>query len=82
MAPEASPTTEWVRVGTFFDMNQARLLAGRLHAEGIPAELDPPVVGDYYGEQAGVYFAHGIKVLVPEDRRLEARQLIDELERA
>ena len=83
MAPVAPGTgARWVPVRTYMDMNEARLFAGRLEAEGIAAVLDPPAVGDYYGEAAGVLLAQGIKVLVPEDRALDARAVLEELDRA
>ena len=82
MAPAHRGTgATWARLRTFMDMTEARLLAGRLEAEGVPAVLDPPVVGDYYGEAAGVLLAQGIQVLVPQDRLLDAQAVLEELDR-
>jgi Putative prokaryotic signal transducing protein len=71
----------WVPVTSFLREDQARLAAGRLQAEGIPAVVYPEEIGTYYGSAVEALMRHGIDVLVPEDRLLEARELIEALER-
>jgi hypothetical protein len=68
----------WVPVAQFTLEHEARLLAGRLMAEGIEARLYPEWQGGYYGESVNLPFA----VLVPEHRLLEAREIVEEIERA
>ena len=71
----------WVRVRTFTTQEEARLAAGRLQAEGIDARTDPELVlGSYYGPAVEVQMRQGMDVVVPEDRALEARALLDELQ--
>jgi hypothetical protein len=69
-------------VATLLGEDSARLLAGRLQAEGIPARIYPEEIGTYYGSAVEALMRHGIDVLVPEDRLLEARELIEQLELA
>jgi putative signal transducing protein len=71
----------WTRVGSFLRDEEARLLAGRLNAEGIPARTYPEEVSSYYGTATGALLVHGIDVLVPEERVLEARELIERIAR-
>jgi hypothetical protein len=77
-----STGARWVPVARFLREDEARLVAGRLEAEGIPSRIDPEEIGTYYGPAVEALMRHGIDVLVREDRLLEARQLLDELERA
>jgi hypothetical protein len=70
------PPVRWVRVESFFKEEQARLLVGRLEAEGIEARVYPEWQGGYYGESVHL----PIEVLVPEDRELHAREIIERLE--
>lgn len=78
------PTTgaRWVLLGKLPTEEEARLLAGRLEADGIPARVYPESIGMYYGSAIEAALRHGIDVLVPEDRLLEARQSFEELERS
>lgn len=72
----------WVRVATLLGEDEARLLAGRLEAEGIPSRLDPEEIGTYYGPAVESLMRHGIGILVHEQRVSEARKVIAELEGA
>jgi hypothetical protein len=67
----------WVTVAAFNREEEARLLAGRLRAEGVEARVYPEWQGGYYGESVHV----PIRVLVPEHRAVEARLLVESLER-
>jgi hypothetical protein len=67
----------WVPVAQFNIEHEARLLAGRLQAEGIEARLYPEWQGGYYGESVNLPYA----VLVPEHRVLEAREIVEEIGR-
>jgi hypothetical protein len=66
----------WTVVASFGQVAEARLLAGRLEAEGIETRLYPEFQGGYYGES--VHLPYG--VLVPEHRILEGRQVLERLE--
>lgn len=79
--PPVSTGARWIVVTSFLREDQARLAAGRLEAEGIPARIYPEEIGTYYGSAVEALMRHGIDVLVPADRLLEARELIEELER-
>jgi Putative prokaryotic signal transducing protein len=68
--------TRWVEVASFGREDEARLLAGRLQAEGIEARVYPEFQGGYYGESVNI----PVRVLVPEHRVLEARDVLDRLE--
>ena len=68
----------WVRVATFGDATEARLVAGRLEAEGIPARIDPEILSDPYG-QAATFLAQGIDVVVPAEQADEARTIVQRL---
>lgn len=80
-AQPASTGAGWVPVATYLREDEARLVAGRLDAEGIPARIYPEEIGTYYGSAVEALMRHGIDVLVHEHRLLEARALITELER-
>jgi putative signal transducing protein len=67
----------WVRVAQFSRDQEARLLAGRLEAEGIEVKMDPEWQGGPYGETIWL----PVSVLVPEHRMLEARAIVEEIER-
>jgi hypothetical protein len=69
------PPVRWVRVESFFREEQARLLAGRLEAEGIEARVYPEWQGGYYGESVHL----PIDVLVPEHLAVRAREFIQRL---
>jgi hypothetical protein len=67
----------WVRVESFLRDEDARLLAGRLEAEGIEARVYPEWQGGYYGESVHL----PVEVLVPEHVALRAREVIEQLKR-
>ncbi|MGH2682283.1 MAG: putative signal transducing protein [Actinomycetota bacterium] len=62
----------------FVREQEARLLAGRLEAEGIGVRMYPEWQGGPYGETLLLPVA----VLVQEHRLLEAREIIEEIERS
>lgn len=70
--------TRWAEVASFGREDEARLLAGRLQAEGIEARVYPEFQGGYYGESVNI----PVRVLVPDHRVLEARAVMDRLEQA
>jgi hypothetical protein len=67
---------EWFAVASFSEEAEARLLAGRLEAEGLETRLYPEFQGNYYGEAVNLPF----QVLVPSHRVLEARAVLARLE--
>jgi hypothetical protein len=69
----------WVRVASYSRQEEARLVAGRLEAEGIEARVFPEAVMGFYGTRTHEILQQGIDVLVPEDRREEALALIQEI---
>jgi Putative prokaryotic signal transducing protein len=71
----AGPAVRWVEVATFHREEEARLLCGRLQAEGIEAQVYPEFQGGYYGESVTI----PVQVLVPEHREAEARRVIERL---
>jgi hypothetical protein len=74
------PAGDWKPVARFSSEDEARLLAGRLDAEGIEARIFPEQRGGYYGGGIVAAAVHGpIDVLVHEERLLEAEALIDRL---
>jgi Putative prokaryotic signal transducing protein len=70
--------TRWAEVASFGREDEARLLAGRLQAEGIEARVYPEFQGGYYGESVNI----PVQVLVPEHRVLEARAVMERLEQS
>jgi hypothetical protein len=68
----------WVRVAFFTREEEARLLAGRLAAEGIESRVYPEFQGGYYGESVHM----PVEVLVPQHRLLETRRVMEELARS
>jgi hypothetical protein len=75
---DPGPAARWITVAAFRQEERARLLAGRLRAEGIEARVYPEWQGGYYGESVHV----PSQVLVLEHRAVEARLLVESLERA
>lgn len=61
---------------------RARLVAGRLESEGIPVVLDPEMQHEPYGAGTNAILGKGVDIYIPEDRLLQARELIEQLERA
>jgi hypothetical protein len=76
------PPFRWVAVARFGHQDEARLLAGRLEAEGIPATIFPEPQFTYYGPDTLSHLGQPIEVLVPEHRLIEARGVVEDLERA
>jgi Putative prokaryotic signal transducing protein len=72
----AGPPVDWVEVASFRREEEARLVAGRLEAEGIPAKVYPEWQGGYYGESVTV----PVQVLVPQHRVLEAQDVLERVE--
>jgi hypothetical protein len=81
---EAAPATgaKWVKVAEYGREDQARLVAGRLESEGIPVTLNPDMQHEVYGPGSNAILGKGVELFVPEDRLLQARELIEQLERA
>ena len=75
MTDAPPPPAGWAAVATFQREEEARLLSGRLEAEGIDARVYPEFQGTYYAGSVNLPF----QVLVPEHRALEARAVIDRL---
>lgn len=73
-APE--PPRRWQRVASFLWEEEARLLAGRLDAEGIPARVFPEDAGTYYGKATTAFLGKPWDVLVPEERATDAALVI------
>ncbi len=82
MSDDPATATRWVSVARFGSQDEARLLAGRLEAEGIPASIFPEPQFTYFGRDTLSHLGQPIEVLVPEHRIVEARVLIEELEQA
>lgn len=70
------PPARWAPLAQFNREEEARLLAGRLQAEGIEARVYPEWRPSYFGEVPQV----PISVLVPEYRVPEARAVVQRLE--
>jgi hypothetical protein len=68
---------DWAEVASFSREEEARLLAGRLDAEGFPTRIYPEQSGDYLGPGTSPMLGQPIQVLVPEDRVLEAREVVE-----
>jgi hypothetical protein len=68
-------TAGWVPIASFAREDEARLLAGRLEAEGIEARVYPEWQGGYYGDSVHV----PVQVLVLQHRALEARAVVEEV---
>jgi hypothetical protein len=79
---DPATAARWVSVARFGSQDEARLLAGRLDADGIPARIFPDPQFTYYGRDTISHLGQPIEVFVPEHRVVEARLLIEELERA
>jgi hypothetical protein len=69
----------WLEVASFAREEEARLLAGRLEADGIPARVYPEAQASYYGPGTSALLGQPIRVLVPEHRTTEAGRVIDRL---
>ena len=80
--PVATTGARWVKLAEYALELRARLVAGRLESEGIPVTLNPEMQHEIYGPGSNAILGKGVELYVPEDRLLQARQLIEELERA
>jgi hypothetical protein len=86
VTPEASPTGQfppgppprWTRVAELHNPDSARLLCGRLQAEGIDARIFPEEFSSYYGR--GILLEQPVQVLVPEEWVREAQKVIRSIE--
>jgi hypothetical protein len=72
----------WTEAASFARLEEARLAAGRLEAEGIPTRLHPEDPGTYYGPGTSAMLGQPIAVLVPDDRLGAARNVLDRLRQA
>ena len=80
--PRIETGARWTKLADVPSEDTARLLAGRLESEGIPVTLSPDRLYEPYGRGTAPLLGKGIEVYVPENLILQARQLVDELERA
>ena len=62
-----------VRIHQANDQTSAAVMAGRLRAEGIPAQIVQADAGPPYG---GYGMSSAFDILVPEDRAAEARRIL------
>ncbi|HEX2030329.1 MAG TPA: hypothetical protein VHL78_02855 [Actinomycetota bacterium] len=76
MPPAPGPPRNWQPVARFVREEEARLLVGRLEAEGIEARLFPEDAGTYYGKDITALLGRPWEVLVPEERIAEAALVI------
>ena len=77
MTPDPATGARWVRVAEYQREDEARLLAGRLEAEGIDARVYPEFQGGHYESM------HlPVQVLVLEHRLLEAQRVLERLQNA
>ena len=72
----------WRAVASFGNQDEARLLAGRLQAEGIEARIFPESGLSLYGRDTLSMLGQPTEVLVPEELVGEAERLIEELHEA
>ena len=80
--PRIETGARWERLMEIRTEEQARLLAGRLEAEGIPVTLSPDRLYEYYGRGTASLVGKAIEVFVPENLVLQARAIVEEIERA
>jgi Putative prokaryotic signal transducing protein len=71
----------WRQVAALGREEEARLLAGRLEAEGIDARLFPEPTFSLYGRDTVPMLGQPIRVLVPEEAVDEAAGIIEEIRR-
>ena len=62
-----------VRIHQANDQTSAEVMAGRLRAEGIPAQIIQADAGAPYG---GFGMSSAFDILVPEERAAEARRIL------
>jgi hypothetical protein len=81
VSDDPTAAARWVPVARFGNQDEARLLAGRLEAEGVPARIFPEPQSTYYGRDTLSHLGQPIEVLVPEHRVVEARLVVEALDR-
>jgi hypothetical protein len=69
-------------VASFRNQDEARLLAGRLQAEGIEARIFPDPDFSLYGRDSVSMLGQPIEVLVPQEQVGQAERVIDEVGQA
>jgi hypothetical protein len=79
--PRIEIGARWVKLGELGNEETARLLAGRLEADGIPVTLSPDRLYEPYGRGTAAVLGNAIEVYVPENLLLRAREIVEELER-
>lgn len=80
MAPRApGPPRAWRTVASFAREHEARLLVGRLQAEGIEAGIFPEEQGSYYGPETSQVVGRPWEVLVPEGQEEAAAGVLREI---
>jgi hypothetical protein len=80
-APEPpSPPPDWRELTAFNDDAEARLLTGRLEAEGIPARIFPERVSYPYGRASATFLGGPVRVMVPEEHLSGAADILREIE--
>ena len=81
VVPEpAEDPPPWVEIASFMHEEEARLLAGRLTSDGVPARIFPEWEHSYYGQRTNVILGQPFQVLVREDRVDDARSIIAEID--
>jgi hypothetical protein len=79
-APDApSAPRAWRSVAAFRDPDEARLLAGRLEAEGLDARIHPEPPTTVYGRDTAAMFGQPTEVLVPEEQVRYAEQILEDI---
>jgi hypothetical protein len=66
-------------VASFGNQDEARLLAGRLQAEGIEARIFPEAEFSVYGRDSVSMLGQPIEVLVPQELVGQAERVLDEV---
>ncbi|MEO8431415.1 MAG: DUF2007 domain-containing protein [Acidobacteriota bacterium] len=70
----AKKTEEWVEVAQTGQDEEALLISGLLHSQGIPSEVEGPSNAAPLPENLGAFGMS--RVMVPPDRAQEARDLL------
>ncbi|MEM8858873.1 MAG: DUF2007 domain-containing protein [Chloroflexota bacterium] len=66
----------WIEVYKTYGLSEAQIIAGQLHAEGIPAQVMPLEAGSRIGITIGKLGE--VAVLVPEDQLEKAEAIVFE----
>lgn len=69
----------WRSVAAFRNPDEARLLVGRLRAEGLDARMQPEPPTTAYGRETGAMFGQLTEVLVPEEQTRDAELVLEEI---